>query len=241
LRLAVISDIHGNSAALDAVLADIRAVGCDAVVNLGDVASGPMDPAGVLDRLMAESFLTVRGNHDRWLFEGPPPNTSDVVDRFTAASLNDRQAEWLRALPATAELDGSVLLCHGTPNSDTTGWLDGWFRARNTTLPDEATVTAHAAGFDHDVFLCGHTHLARAVRLRDDRLIVNPGSVGLQFVHGSPDARYAMVERHGGAWRAALRAVPYDRHTAVLQSTGNGFGHWKEALATGWADPDGLF
>ena len=93
-------------------------------------------------------------------------------------------------------------------------------------MPGEASVTAKADGLDFPVLLCGHTHVSRIVRLRDGRLVVNPGSVGLQFNYGAPDARYAVLERHGGQWSASIRAVPYDFEAAAQQVIANGFPHW---------------
>jgi predicted phosphodiesterase len=72
MLFAAISDIHGNSAALDAVLADIARRGVERVVNLGDALSGPLDPAGTADRLLALDLPTVAGNHDRTLIDRPP-------------------------------------------------------------------------------------------------------------------------------------------------------------------------
>ena len=83
--------------------------------------------------------------------------------------------------------------------------------------------------------------LARVVRLRDGRLIVNPGSVGIQFFHGAPDARYALLERRNGKWSASLRAVAYDWHRAAKLALENGFPAWTEALTTGWVGAEGLF
>ena len=100
------------------------------------------------------------------------------------------------------------------------------------TTPDEATVAAKAEGFDFPVMLCGHTHIPRAVRLRDGRLIVNPGSVGLQINHGSPDARYATIELRGGKYYPSFHAVPYDHFAAARQAEANGFPQWREALVT---------
>ena len=89
--------------------------------------------------------------------------------------------------------------------------------------------------------LCGHTHIPRAVRLKDGRLIVNPGSVGLQFNIGSPDARYATIELRGGKYYPSFHAVPYDHFAAARQAEANGFPQWREALVTGWAGAQGLF
>ncbi len=240
MRIAVISDVHGNRLALEAVLDDIAARGVDSTLNLGDMVSGPMQPDRVADILMDAGFPAIRGNHERWLLERPPAGL-DAVDRFAFARLDQRHLDWVALLPATLAFSGEVFMCHGTPADDTEPWLDNLWSGRTTVMPDEAQVSSKAEGVDYPVLLCGHTHLARAVRLRDGRLIVNPGSVGLQFNHGSPDARYAILERESGRWTVNLRVVPYDSGAAARQAEANGFPHWTEALSTGWASAEGLF
>jgi predicted phosphodiesterase len=242
VRFAVISDVHGNALALDAVLADIARQGVDATLCLGDHVSGPLDPSGAADRLMALDGPVIGGNHDRWLAQDRRDDRDlDATDRFACRQLRPDQLVWLSAMPATAVFADDVFLCHGTPTSDDTPWLDGWYQDRNTTLPSEESVTRIAEGIDYPVMLCGHTHIARSVRLRDGRQIINPGSVGLQLVHGSPDARYAVIERRDGKWLTSLRVVQYDHEAAAQQAVGNGFPAWREALTTGWADARGLF
>jgi predicted phosphodiesterase len=238
MRFAAIADVHGNRLALEAVLDDIARQGADLTVNLGDLVSGPLEPAATAALWMAAEMPTVRGNHERWLCDGPE---RDAVDRFARGALSPVQLDWLAALPPTLVVADEIFLCHGTPSSDTEPWLDNWWDGRNTRLPDEAEVVGKAGDVTCPVMLCGHTHLARVVRLRDGRLIVNPGSVGLQINHGSPDARYALVERRGGEWLVSLRAIPYDHHGAAQQAVANGFPQWAEALMTGWVGPAGLF
>jgi putative phosphoesterase len=239
MRLAIISDIHGNSFALEAVLEDIAGNRVDAVLNLGDNLASPIAPRETADMLMSLNWPSIRGNHDRWMVE-QPLESQGRIDRFATAAIADRHREWLAILPPTLEYEG-VLLCHGTPTNDEQFWLEGYFKARQATLPSEADVTKRANGYDHKLILCGHTHTARAVRLRDGRQIVNPGSVGLQIVHGSPDARYAIVERRDGKWSVSFRVVAYDHEAAARAADANGFPQWREALTSGWADPDGLF
>jgi len=238
MKIAVISDIHGNLVALEAVLADIATQGVDATVNLGDLVSGPLQPSETCDQLMALGFPTIRGNHERTLLA--TSGKQDKVDRFAGDQLSAAQKAWLAGLPETL-VAGDVFMCHGTPVSDVEPWLDNWWEGRDTTLPDETSVTAKAEGLDFPVLLCGHTHIPRMVRLRDGRIIVNPGSVGLQIVRGSPDARYAVLERRNGVWQAALRMIPYDFAAAARQADANGFSPWVDALTTGWVGPDGLF
>ena len=232
MRVAVISDVHGNRLALEAVLADIVAQGVDMTLNLGDMVSGPMEPGRTAELLFECGFPAVSGNHERYLVsEGP----LDPVDLLARDDLEPAHLDWFAALPGTLAINGEILMCHGTPRCDTQPWLDAWFRGRDVTLPDEATVTAEAEGLDFPVLLCGHSHVARSVRLRDGRLVVNPGSVGLQMYYGSPDARYAVIERRRGQWTVSLLSVPYDHAAASRQAVENGFPRWQEALEAGSA------
>lgn len=240
MRFAIISDIHGNLAALEAVLDDIADEGADQVLNLGDIVSGPLAPAAVADLLIGRGYPTIKGNHDRYVRETPAEKL-ESVDRFVAKSLDGEQLAWLRGLPATLPIGDEVFMSHGTPRSDEAPWLDGWWNGRTVEFPSESAVTAEADGLDYPVLLCGHTHVSRVVQLADGRLIVNPGAVGLQFNMGSPLARYALVERRNGRWSAVLKALPYDYDRAVRQATDNGFAHWEPALRGGWATPIGLF
>lgn len=240
MRIAVISDVHGNRLALEAVLEDIARQSVDSTLNLGDLVSGPIEPNWTADILMELDIPTVRGNHERALIDRPPEKLGKV-DAFAQHQMEERHRIWINQLPATLSMLDDIFLCHGTPSSDEEPWLDNFWEGRRVVVPDEQTVTARAEGFDFPVLLCGHTHIPRAVRLRDGRLIVNPGAVGLQFNHGSPDARYAMIERRGDKWSATFRTVPYDHFGAARIAEANGFPQWREALITGWVGAEGLF
>ena len=118
MRLAVISDIHGNLRALEAVLAHVRALGdIDRLVVAGDLLSGPLEPSGTADVLMGLDAAIIRGNHERQLLacaaEPGGPSDQYAFEHTTTA-----QQAWLRTLPATRELAPDVLLCHGTPETD---------------------------------------------------------------------------------------------------------------------------
>jgi predicted phosphodiesterase len=240
MRVAVLSDVHGNVPALDAVLEDMARQSVDAVVCLGDHVSGPIDPAGAAERIMGLNPVAIRGNHDRWVMNllGRPEPWS--VDVFARERLRPEQLDWLGALPPTAKLGDAVFMCHGTPSDDEAPWLDNFFDGRTTRLPSEAEVEREAVGLDQPVILCGHTHIARTLRLSDGRLLVNPGSVGMQLVRGSPDAHYAIVERRLGKWQTALISVPYDTEAAVRMAEENGFPGWGDALRFGWVGPENL-
>lgn len=244
MRFAAIADVHGNPLALEAVVADIRAQGIDDIVNLGDMASGPLDARRTVDVLIALGATSVRGNHDRYLVEQTPEEMWPS-DRIAHAQLDRVHLDWLRALPATAIFQDSVYLCHATPTDDNVYWLE-------TVMPDGAVrispveaIERTAQGIEQSLILCGHSHIPRAVKLRDGRMMVNPGSVGcpgyrdaVPFPHvmetGTPDACYAILELRPGRWQVTFRHVPYDHDAMAALARQHGRLEWASALATGW-------
>lgn len=240
MRLAVLADVHGNADALRAVMADLAAQSPDLTVNLGDCLSGPLFPAETADLLMAEGWPTVRGNHDRWLVAPPDPPGPWEQDALPA--LTDGHLAWLKTLPPTLVLD-DALLCHATPADDTTYWLHH-VRPDGTFAPSPLSRVAALAGdAPQSLLLCGHTHLAQAMRLPDGRLIVNPGSVGCPAYEddhpvphrveaGTPQPAYAILDRKGADWSVAFRRLPYDTSRAVRAARNRS--DWASALATGW-------
>ena len=242
MKIAAISDIHGNLFALDAVLADIARRGADTVVNLGDILSGPLLPAETADRLMALDFPTIAGNHERQVL-GQAPARMNASDRYTHGVIDERQRAWLRALPATLRLGDDVLLVHGTPHSDLVYFMESVTPDGQRAATYEE-VLERAGDAQASLILCGHTHIARSVQLDDGRLIVNPGSVGLPaydddhpYPHkaeaGTPHARYALIERCAAGWQVEHIAVPYDWDGAAALALRNGRPDWAHALKTG--------
>jgi predicted phosphodiesterase len=253
MKLAVLSDIHGNLPALDAVLADAGSLGVDGFVNLGDIVSGPLWPAETADRLMPLGWPTLAGNHERQLLTQAPDQMS-ATDRHTAPRLRPDQRAWLAALPPTLHWQDDLLLCHGTPTSDlhylmdtvTPGHLPGGPPGVRAATRDELLARLGDAllGVPGALILCGHTHVPRCERLADGRMVVNPGSVGLPayddlhphphvIENGSPHARYAIVTRKPQGWGVKLRRVAYDHEAAARQAEQQGRPDWADALRTG--------
>jgi predicted phosphodiesterase len=130
MRLAVISDIHGNLAALDEVLADIARRGADITVNLGDICASPLWPRETFERLESLKLPTVRGNHDRWIAERPRDKLGLTMG-YEHDQLLPAQRALLGALPVTLQLDGGdILAVHGTPTEDETFLLEDRVESR---------------------------------------------------------------------------------------------------------------
>lgn len=237
MKVAVLSDVHGNLHALDAVLDDISRHGVDATLALGDYLSGPFDPEGVADRFIELNLPSVRGNHDRYLTDGRDEDWH--IDTLVRDLMQPRHFDWLRAVPPTAVFEERLFLCHGTPGNDNMSFLDGMFDGV-AGLRSKEHIETEAAGIVQEVLLCGHTHVPRSVSLADGRLAVNPGSVGLPFDSGSPAARYAIVEKRRAGWNAQFLAVAYDTAAAASQALARGYPKWAEVVTTGWTKPRDL-
>lgn len=235
--IAVLSDIHGNLPALEAVIADARAAGATGFVNLGDSLSGPLWPAETADLLMREDWPTIAGNHERQLLTHVLERMN-ASDRFARGCLSDAHLAWLVAQPETLALDG-ILCVHGSPRSDVEHLIHS---VEGSGLRDasDAEIGERLDGAAAPLILCGHTHVARIVTLADGRRVANPGSVGLQAYtddhpafyaveNGDPFARYALV--HGTY--VELRAISYDHLPAAAKAAREGREDWAAALRSG--------
>jgi putative phosphoesterase len=244
MRFAALSDIHGNLLALQAALADIAREGIKDIVNLGDHFSGPLQAKLTAEFLIAQNFPSIRGNHDRYLIETPLAEMG-LSDAAAFDALLPEHFEWLKALPQTLVYRDEVLLCHGTPKSDSTYWLEQVSADGVVGLKPIETIEAEGLGYDFPVILCGHTHLPRMVQLRDGRLVVNAGSVGLPaYEHDDPvhhlmqtgnvHASYVIVEKRDGAWIITFKSVPYNHEAMADLARAKGRSDWASALTTGW-------
>jgi putative phosphoesterase len=194
---ALLYDVHGNLPALDAVVADARDAGADSFVLGGDYAVFGARPLDTVTMLRELDGVAIRGNTDRWLVDDSDAPESPPVQRsldHCRQELGDELCRELSTMQATSELDGA-LVCHASPRSDMRSFAP---------RPSDADEELLDPG-DPGVIVFGHTHI-QFQRAAGDRLLVNPGSVGMPF-DGDRRAAYALWR--GGA-EVELRRVEYD-------------------------------
>ncbi|TAJ99406.1 MAG: metallophosphoesterase [Chloroflexota bacterium] len=215
-RIAVLSDVHGNAVALEAVRKAIKKEKPDAILVAGDLALNGPDPAGTIDALRAmeaDGALIVQGNTDvavadsdfaasfPWYADGIPDALGYAVD-WAHDALGDERLEWLRRLPSERRIrleDTLVLVTHASPGSQTAGF----------DLDLDASVTLERLSrTDARIICCGHTHLPD-IRDFGWKQVVNDGSAGYVF-DGDPTASWALVTLDGETVTAEIRRTEFD-------------------------------
>jgi protein phosphatase len=207
MRIAILSDIHGNLPALDAVVKDMDDQGVDDVWCGGDLAWGGPWGRECVARVRAAGWTTVRGNTDIWVTGDPQTVEADEDREWVRAmaeahALSDDDARWLLNLPLGHSGPGSMLLVHATPDSP--------FVA---PMPDAPAAEFEPYEGRATIVVFGHVHRAFVRRLSDGTIVCNSGSVG--FPMDGDSASYVIVDQRGPEWTMVHRRVPFDQ-TGVL-------------------------
>lgn len=245
MRLALISDIHGNNVALEAVLATISTQNITQLICLGDVASTGSQPCEVIKRLQEIGCPVAMGNMDAWLLQPEPKEQPDLrrqrwqeMDLWCAEQLSSADRAYLRSFQPGIEyplLDEKMLLCyHGSPRS---------YNERILPTTPEEELEQVFAGTRGNLMVGGHTHVQMFRRFKDI-LVLNPGSVGLAMDRVSPMskirqpafAEYAIVECDRTSLHVGLHRVAFDLQAFIQVMNTSGMphaawwaSHWKEA------------
>jgi diadenosine tetraphosphatase ApaH/serine/threonine PP2A family protein phosphatase len=217
--LGLLYDVHGNLAALEAVLADAERAGARRWVLGGDYALFGPQPAATVERLRELDADWIRGNGERWTAHPTEAPGDEIVQDAIAACREDlgtRAVDQLASLPETLDRDG-VLYCHGSPVSDVRSF---WPKPAD----DEVELLAGASA-SRVVF--GHTHLPFRRRGGGGVELVNPGSVGMPF-DGDPRAAYALVSDAG---EVEHRRVAYDHEASAAAVRERFTGGFAETVA----------
>lgn len=221
MKTALISDIHGNAVALDAVLKDIEARGVDQIAVLGDLCFRGPEPKRALEmvrRLVQEKGAhVIKGNVDEWTVrpvrEGEvPAHFLPLLNRereWCLSQLGQEDVDWLSALPHELRLQVGEQLelyaCHATP--------DSLFDVLWPDAPDQEIAGRLLREEPAQLFAYGHIHHPYT-RFVQGKAVLNTGSVGLPF-DGVPQASYILVESKGSAYQAGVVRVPFDVEETV--------------------------
>ncbi|MEO7202081.1 MAG: metallophosphoesterase family protein [Candidatus Tumulicola sp.] len=228
MRIAIISDIHGNLVGLDACLADLLAQGgADAIVAAGDLCLDGPKPKKVLQRLAEVGARCIRGNTDRYIAAGDLDEASAIQDSqvaWTRGELGEKWLTWLRELPFALRIGdegNQLLIVHANPKTDDEHlWPDA----------DEATLERLIGDEPATAIAFGHLHVPY-VRMWRGKLLINVASAGLPK-DGDSRACYAIVTERDGGWQVKHRRVSFDVKKVATQLADCGIPGSDELIAT---------
>ncbi|MFX0022061.1 MAG: metallophosphoesterase family protein [Candidatus Hermodarchaeota archaeon] len=242
-QIAVMSDIHGNSLALKAVLEDLNERKIQSIFNLGDSLYGPLDPIGTANILIENKIPSLCGNEDRILLLHSDedfknnPSLSYVLELIDSNILN-----WVKRLQKIIEYDNMILF-HGTPQNDSE-YLIEKISENGVEIKSNLELEKQVSEFNQEIILCGHSHVPRSIYLQSGKLIINPGSVGLPayadnypYPHvmesGTPHARYCIISRNEKHLWIENVSVSYNWEEAASRARENGRPDWENWLRYG--------
>jgi putative phosphoesterase len=243
MHIAIISDMHGNDLAFEAVEADIQGQKIDQVVCLGDAVQGGPQPSSVVQRLRRLNCPVVMGNADAWLISGvetadegiPPERLKKMgeIRTWSLSQLTDDDCAFISNFQPTVTInleDGLDLLCfHGSPTS--------FDHVILPAIPEEEFQKFLGAYADH-ILTGGHTH-AQQIRRIGNNFFFNPGSVGFAYSHNQPDdqfyadpwAEYAILTAQNSQIGLEFRRVPFDPKELIRIYTQSGRPFAEDAIA----------
>jgi putative phosphoesterase len=209
LRIAILSDIHGNLLALDAVMTDMEKHSVDAVWCGGDIGWGGPWASECIDRVREAGWETVRGNTDIWITGDPQTIETEqerrrLADIAAVHAISEDDANWLTSLPLGYTPAGSILLVHGTPQSPFVAPLPDSPPSEFLVYEDQAQVVVY-----------GHVHHAFVRRLAGGTIVANTGSVGMPM--DDETASYLLIDRDGVDITMRHRRVTFDRRAVIAQ------------------------
>ncbi len=241
-KIAIVSDIHGNSIAFSEVINDIRSKNIDTIINLGDSLYGPLDPKGTFDLLERNEVISISGNQDRIILENLD-HTSDLITlEYVKSQLDNKIIEWLRRLPFDKIIDNQIYCCHGTPQNDSEYLLEK-LEAEFVSVKDFVEIEKILKDIAQKTIVCGHSHISKIIET-DNKLIINPGSIGLpaydddlpvyhKMQNYNPRANYAVIDIIGDSISVERVSVEYDSEKSARLAEKNNRDDWARWIRKG--------
>ncbi|MCL6605477.1 MAG: metallophosphatase family protein [Paenibacillus sp.] len=247
--IAVISDIHSNKNALEAVLRDADGRNIDLIVNLGDSLFGPVDPLGTARLLMQrDNIVNIMGNCDELLLQDV---YQSLTFNYVKPLLQTVHEDWIKDHKYSWSYS-SLLFCHGTPWNNSRYLLEQIAPSGDVIYKRIEQLTEELQSINQQIIFCGHSHVYHSMSLPEGKLVVNPGSVGLPayqdeepFPHtmesGTPYASYCICRRdliEEESWNIEHILVKYDWNEAAAQAEQNGRLDYAHPIRTGKVAPN---
>ena len=241
MRIAITSDIHGNSWALKEVLKDIRSKNISTIIDLGDSLYGPLDPIGTYHLIKENNILSICGNQDEVIFN--PENEANTTLTFVQNNLTNEAINWLISLPETRSLYSRIIAFHASPNN-ISQYLVEELNEEGVCAKPIAELDKVLSGFNEDIVVCGHSHKPGIIKTQN-KTIINPGSVGLQAYSDNspifhkmetlnPFAKYGIVNLSDELIIEQV-SVQYDYKSAYNCAIKNNRNDWANWILTGRA------
>ena len=217
MKYAVISDIHGNMQALDAVLEHIKSQNVNKILCLGDLAMAGPEPNKVIKKVKNQNWQIIQGNTDNMianysdiLFNKLKQNAPIMANalKYDVSDIKQENIDFLKNLPVNFELnveDVKILMVHGSPRKQDENIFPN--------LTDDE-VTQMTSATDANLILCGHTHIPCGYQLKNKKTVVNVGSVGRPFTD-KPLSCYAIINIENSEFEVEHHYVDYDKNKAA--------------------------
>ena len=240
-KIAIISDIHGNSLALKEVLRDIKTKGIETIINLGDSLYGPLDPQGTFNLLIENDVLSIRGNGDREIIEHLDDVSPNKTMEYVKSQIDDKTISWLKKLTFDL-IHENIYCCHASPDSDSTYLLE-MLKPDCIAIKNCQEINEILKSIKQNIIVCGHSHISRIVKTHN-KIIINPGSVGLQayddelpiphkMENFNPNANYIILKLSEEPIKIENISITYDYEAAANMAENNERKDWAKWIRTG--------
>ncbi len=243
MKIAILSDIHGNTWALNEVLQDIKSKKIETIINLGDSLNGPLDPKGTFNLLIENNVLSICGNGDRLILESLSSTSQSKTFEYVITQVDNDIIDWLKKLPFEIVNNG-IYCCHASPDSDTSYLLEN-LKSDHVEIKEFSEIDRILKNIKQEIIVCGHSHVSRIVKTAN-KLILNVGSVGLpayddelpiphKMENFNPYASYSILTLSENPVKIEQVSISYDYEAAARTAEKNDRNDWAKWIRTGRA------
>ncbi|GHU33170.1 DNA methylase [Spirochaetia bacterium] len=233
MKIALISDIHGNIPALEAVYKSILDKNISEIYNLGDSCYGPLWPEETAQFIIKNNIISIMGNGDEDLIKYPLKN--ETV-KYIISQLSEKSINWIKNLPAIYE-NNDVTLFHGSPNNSGKYFLEKIVN-KQIVIKSNDEIKETIKDIKSKYICFGHSHLERILKI-NDQILINAGSVGLPaYLENEPEhkietfnnyAKYVIIENRN----IEICNVEYDYKSSCKKAEENNRNDWSTCIKYG--------